>query len=57
MTKTNYLLCPGNACPLRYTCMRWQKWLSNDDDEADEMDPDFHEGECYAYEQKKYYGG
>ena len=57
MTKTNYLLCPGEACPLRMTCQRHQEWLNNEDDEAPEMDPDYHEGECYAYERKDYYYG
>ena len=57
MTKTNYLLCSGEACPLRMTCNRHQEWLSNDDDEAPEMDPDYHEGECVFYVRKDYYGG
>ena len=56
--KTNHLLCPGDACPLRHTCMRFQEWLNSEDDEAPEMDPDYHEGECAFYEQKSYfYGG
>jgi hypothetical protein len=37
--------------------MRWQKWLSNDDDESDEMDPDYHDGECKRFLAKEYYGG
>ena len=53
----NFLLCPGEACPLRHSCLRFQEWLNNEDDEAPEMNPDYQEGECYAYEQKKYYGG
>ena len=58
MTKTNYLLCPGDACPLRMTCERYRAWLNNDDDEAPEMDPDYHEGECVFYVRKDYfYGG
>ena len=57
MTKTNYLLCPGDACPLRFTCMRWQKWLSNDGDESDEMDPDYHDGGCTKFIRKEYYYG
>lgn len=57
MTKTNYLLCPGDACPLRMTCQRYQEWLNSDDDEAPEMDPDFHDGECVFYERKDYYYG
>ena len=58
MSKTNYLLCPGDACPLRMTCNRHQAWLSRDDDEEPEMNPDYHEGECAFYEQKDYfYGG
>lgn len=55
--KTNYLLCPGDACPLRFTCMRWQKWLSNDDDESDEIGPDYHDGGCTKFIRKEYYYG
>ena len=57
MTKTNYLLCPGDACPLRMTCHRFSAWLNSDDDEAPEMDPDYHEGECWGFQAKEYYGG
>ena len=56
--KTNYLLCPGDACPLRMTCERYHAWLNSEDDEAPEVMPDYHEGECAFYEQKSYfYGG
>lgn len=56
--KTNYLLCPGDACPMRMTCQRFSAWLDNEDDEAPEMNPDYHEGECVFYERKDYfYGG
>ena len=57
MTKTNYLLCPGDACPLRLSCNRHQKWLNRDDEEYPEMTPDYHEGECYAFEPREFYGG
>lgn len=58
MTKTNYLLCRGDNCPLKMSCYRHFAWLHNEDDfEAPEMEPDYHEGECYAYDQKEYYGG
>lgn len=57
MKKTNYLLCSGEACPLRMSCRRHQEWLNNDDFEAPEMNPDYHEGECYAFEAKPQYGG
>lgn len=57
MTKTNYLLCPGDACPLRMTCQRYQAWLNSEDDEAPEMDPDYQEGECTFYIAKEFYGG
>lgn len=57
MTKTNYLLCPGDACPLRMTCRRHQEWLNNEDDEADEMIPYYHNGGCFGYDQKEFYGG
>lgn len=57
MTKTNHLLCPGDACPLRMTCQRYQDWLNNED-EAPEMDPDYQDGECWGFERKEhYYGG
>ena len=57
MKKTNYLLCSGEACPVRLSCKRHQEWLNNDDFEAPEMDPDFHEGECAFFQPKTYYGG
>ncbi len=56
MTKTNHLLCPGDACPLRMTCNRFQEWLNSEDDEAPEMNPDYHEGECYGYVRREFYG-
>ena len=55
--KTNHLLCPGDACPLRHSCRKFQNWLNSEDDEDQEMTPDYHEGECMFYEQKTYYGG
>ena len=57
MAKTNYLLCPGDACPVRLSCKRHQEWLNNEDFEAPEMDPDFHEGECPFFQPKTDYGG
>lgn len=54
--KANYLICPGDACPLRFTCQRFTNWLNSEDDEAPEMNPDYHEG-CDFYERKEYYGG
>ena len=57
MTKTNYLLCSGDYCPIRWTCRRFNEWLNSVDDEADEIEPDYHDGECYAFEPKEYYGG
>ena len=57
--KTNYLLCSGDACPLRFTCKRLREWLNNEDDEADEMEPAYNPktGACERYEQKTFYGG
>lgn len=55
--KTNYLICPGDACPLRHSCQRFTDWLNNEDDESPEMHPDYHEGECWGFNEKKYYGG
>lgn len=57
MNKTNYLICSGEACPLRMTCQRFQNWLSNEDDDADEMEPDYHDGHCWEYIAKEFYGG
>ena len=59
MAKTNYLICPGEACPLRMTCRRHQEWLNNEDDEADEMDPAYNPktGACERYDIKDYYYG
>jgi len=55
--KTNYLICSGEACPLRMTCNRYQEWLNNEDDDV-EMIPDYHDGSCAFYVRKDYfYGG
>ena len=56
MSKTNYLICPGDACPLRFTCRRFSEWLNSEDDEAPEMNPDYRDHDCWAYEQREYYG-
>lgn len=53
----NYLVCPGGACPLRYTCRRFMGWLVLDDEDTDEMDPAYKEGKCERYLIKEYYGG
>lgn len=55
--KANYMVCPGDACPLRMTCERFHAWLNSEDDEAPEATPDYHEGECVFYDQHQYYGG
>lgn len=57
MTKTNNLICPGDACPLRHSCQRFTDWLNNEDDEAPEMHPDYHEEECWGFVRKDYYYG
>lgn len=50
-------LCPGGWCPLRYTCKRFVKWMTADDETADlEMDPAFDDGTCSSYLQIEYYG-
>ena len=54
---TNYLLCPGEACPLRRTCQRFMAWLNNEDEDAEEMVPAFRNGACERYKIKEYYGG
>jgi hypothetical protein len=54
--KSNYMICPGDACPLRFTCQRSQGWLNSEDDEAPEMNPDYNDNGCWAYEQREYYG-
>ena len=55
---TNYLLCPGEACPLRMTCRRHQEWLNNEDDGADEMEPAYNPKTrtCDLFQDKGYYG-
>ena len=55
--KTNYLICPGEACPLRLTCIRFHRWLDNDDENAEEMEPAFRDGVCDKFIMKEYYGG
>lgn len=58
MAKTNYLICSGEACPLRMTCERHRAWLNNEDEDADEMEPAYHDGKCAFYVRKDYfYGG
>lgn len=52
----NQLICSGDACPLRFTCLRWQNWLNNEDDDANEMSPDYREDGCRSYQQKEFYG-
>ena len=58
MAKTNYLLCSGEACPLRMTCQRHQAWLNNEDDDADEMEPAYNSktGGCERYDRREFYG-
>lgn len=55
--KTNYLICPGDACPLRFTCKRWQDWLNNEDEDADEMTPNYDHERCFQYKRIEFYGG
>lgn len=56
-TMTNYLICPGEACPLRLTCLRFMAWLDNEDEDAEEMEPAFKDGACERHIIKEYYGG
>ena len=56
--KTNYLICRGDACKLRFSCQRFQNWLNSDDTEESEMEPDYRDGECPFFALKReYYGG
>lgn len=57
MAKTNYLLCSGEACPIRFTCLRFMTWLDNEDENADEMEPAYHNEACDKYIAKEFYGG
>ncbi len=57
MAKTNYLLCSGEACPLRLTCRRFMAWLDNEDEDTDEMEPAYHNDACDKYIAKEFYGG
>lgn len=53
----NSLVCPGDACPLRFTCRRFNAWLDHeDDDDWFEMLPDYKGGKCEHYIQKEFYG-
>ena len=54
--KGNYLLCPGESCPLRLTCNRFHAWLDNEDEEDLEMAPAYKDGRCELYLQKEFYG-
>lgn len=58
MAKANYLLCSGEACPIRLTCFRFMAWMNNEDEDAEEMDPaySFKTDKCEKYEQKTFYG-
>lgn len=57
MSKTDFLICPGGACPLRLTCQLFQNWLNNEDRTSEELYPCYHKGKCLLYKQKEYYGG
>ena len=58
MSKTNFLICSGEACPLRLICERFHAWVDNEDDDADEMIPNFHKSECKSFIRKEFfYGG
>ena len=52
----NYLLCPGESCPLRLTCNRFHAWLDNEDEDELEMVPAYKDGHCELYNQKEFYG-
>ena len=56
--KTNFLICPGEACPLRLICRRFQEWINNEDDDAGEIAAVFNPktGTCDFYEQIEFYG-
>lgn len=54
---SNSLVCPGDACPLRLTCLRFHAWLDNEDDDNEmEITPDYANGKCHYYLQKEFYG-
>lgn len=57
MTKTNYLICPGEACPIRLCCRRFHAWIDNEDEEAEEMIPAFRDGNCDKLIEQPFYGG
>ena len=56
MTKTNYLLCRGDNCPLKMSCQLHFDWLNSEDDEESEMEPDYHDGYCIFLVPKPQYG-
>ena len=52
----NLLICPGDACALRLTCLRFHAWVDNEDDDPTmEIVPD-NTGKCIHYLQKEFYG-
>ena len=56
MKNSNYLICPGEACPLRLTCQRFMAWLDNEDEDTEEMVPAFKDGACERHIMKEFYG-
>ena len=57
MSKANYLICPGEACPIRLCRRRFHAWIDNEDEEAEEMIPAFRDGNCDKLIEQPFYGG
>ena len=54
----NIPLCPGDACPVKYTCRCYLRFVAKADDyEFDwDLEPAYKEGKCDNYIQQEYYG-
>ena len=51
------MICSGENCPIRMTCLKHHKYMISDKPEDEEtMTSDFHNGECMHYEQREFYG-
>lgn len=54
-TNKDIMPCPGDACPLRLTCRRFQVWLDREDEDGFEVYPQYRDG-CFLYLQIEFYG-
>ena len=51
------MICSGENCQIRMTCLKHHKYMIADKPEDEEtMTSDFHDGKCMHYEQREFYG-